>query len=65
MTDIRTDEALLRALEKAASRKPTTEQLNRQRLSFVMGALPSDSTMTREEVQSILDRQDGRKLVNA
>lgn len=65
MTDLRTDEALLRALQKAASRTPSFEQLERQRLSFVMGALPDDNKMTREQVQSVIERQEGRKLAAA
>lgn len=65
MTDLRTDEALLRKLTEAASSSPSLEQLDRQRLSFVMGALPEDNQMTREQVQSVLERQEGRKLAAA
>ena len=65
MTDLRTDEALLRALERAASQTPTIKQIDKQRISFVMGALPNDNGMTREQVQSVLERQEGRKLVAA
>lgn len=62
MTELRTNEALLRALENAASRKPSLSQIDKQRLSFVMGSLPEDNKMTREQVQSVLERQEGRKL---
>ena len=62
MTELRTSEALLRALEKAATRTPSFTQMDKQRLSFVMGALPEDNKMTREQVQSVLERQEGRKL---
>lgn len=65
MTELRTDEALLRALERAASQTPTINQIDKQRISFVMGALPTDNEMTREQVQSVLERQEGRKLVAA
>lgn len=65
MTELRTNEALLRALEKAASRTPSYTQMDKQRLSFVMGALPEDNKMTRDQVQSVLERQEGRKLAAA
>ena len=62
MTNIQTNNALLRALERATSRTPSFDQLDKQRLSFVMGVLPEDNRMTREEVQHALERQEGRKL---
>lgn len=62
MTELRTNEALLNALQKASSRSPSFDQLDKQRLSFVMGALPENNGMTREEVQQVLERQEGRKL---
>lgn len=63
MTDLRTDEGLLQALKSASSRTPSFEQLERQRLSFVMGALPDDNNMTRDEVQSVIEQQEGRRLI--
>jgi hypothetical protein len=65
MTHLRTNEVLLQALEKAASRTPSFAQLDKQRLSFVMGALPEDNKMTRDQVQSVLERQGGRKFAAA
>lgn len=62
MTGLRTNEALLKALQESSSRKPSFEQLEKQRLSFVMGALDDDNEMTREEVQDVLERQEGRKI---
>lgn len=63
MTNLRTDEGLLNALKRASSRTPSFDQLERQRLSFVMGALPDDNDMTREEVQSVIEQQEGRRLI--
>lgn len=63
MDHLRTNEDLLKALQESAARKPTSEQLEMQRLSFVMGSLDEDNDMTREEVQSVLERQEGRKSV--
>jgi hypothetical protein len=64
MTELRTNEALLAALRDASPRSPTFDQLDKQRLSFVMGALPEENEMTREEVQEALERQEGRKLAS-
>lgn len=62
MTNIQTNEALLRALAEASPRSPSFDQLDKQRLSFVMGVLPEENEMTREEVQDVLEQQEGRKL---
>lgn len=62
MTGLRTNEALLRALENSSPRNPSQGQLETQRLSFVMGSLDDENEMTREEVQSVLEKQDGRAL---
>ena len=37
----------------------SADEVRAQRLSFVMGMLPHDCTMTREQVQEILDRDYG------
>ena len=62
MAQLRTNEALLKALAKSSSREPPADQWEKQRLSFVMGALDDGNDMTREEVQSVLDKQEGRVL---
>lgn len=62
MTEIHTDADLLRALQSATTRAPTREQVEAQRLSFVMGVLPEDNDMTREQVREMLDKQDGRSI---
>ena len=59
MPELRTNESLLSALKKATSPSPSQSQVEKQRLSFVMGALPTDNNMTREQVQQILDQQRG------
>ena len=65
MTELHTDEALLEALERLTSRSPSFELFDKQRISFVMGALPDNNSMTREEVQGVLERQKGRKVAAA
>lgn len=61
MTDLKTDKSLLSELRSAATRIPTAEELEKQRVSFVMGSLGKNSTATRAQVEEILARQDGKK----
>ena len=44
---------------KSARKSLTIEEIREQRLSFVMGMLSHNSTMTREEVRQILESQFG------
>lgn len=46
-------------LRSKAKRFLTPEELRAQRVSFVMGMLPHDSTLTRERVQEIVDSYYG------
>lgn len=62
MTEIRTCEKLLRALKESSSREPSFDRLDKQRISFVMGSLPDRNSMSRDDVQIVLERQEGRKL---
>jgi hypothetical protein len=61
MTDLKTSDSLLDALKRAAAYKPTAEELERQRVSFILGSLREESTVTRERVQEVLAQQEGRK----
>ncbi|WP_201829514.1 hypothetical protein [Microvirga zambiensis] len=61
MTDLRTDESLLARLKRATSRNPSRAQVERQRISFIMGSLPEESDMTREQIQDVLEQQEGKK----
>lgn len=63
MTDLKTDESLLSKLRSATTRVPTAEELEKQRVSFVMGSLGKNSTATRAQVEELLARQDGKKRV--
>jgi hypothetical protein len=58
--NLKTDTALLKALERAATYKPTADDVERQRLSFVMGSLKSTNDITRAEVKQILNQHEGR-----
>ena len=59
MTELKTDANLLRALQRASTRKPTAEELRQQRVSFIMGLLKENSGVTRSRIQEVLAKQDG------
>ena len=44
---------------KSAKESLTLEEIREQRLSFVMGMLPHNSTMTREDVRKLLESHYG------
>jgi hypothetical protein len=61
MTDLKTNESLLSALRAATTRTPTAEELNKQRVSFIIGTLKESSGVTRSKVQEVLDKQEGKR----
>lgn len=58
-TDIKTDDALLRRLAGAGLVKLTREQLRKQRVSFIYGSLPKDTTITRQQIENVLSGVEG------
>jgi hypothetical protein len=60
MTTLKTKESTLRALRMASRRELTADELQRQRVSFIMGSLKSRN-VTREKVEELLAKQEGRK----
>ena len=63
MTGLQTSEKLLNALTRAAKKKLSESELREQRISFIMGSLDKDSTITREQVSRILAQQEGRQYL--
>lgn len=61
MTELKTNESLLNKLKNATTRQPTAEELERQRLSFVMSSLGKKSTATRAQVEEMLAKQEGKR----
>ena len=61
MADLKTNEGLLRALKEASSRKPTADELHRQRVSFIMSIVKDTSGITRARVEHVLAEQEGKK----
>jgi hypothetical protein len=61
MADAKTRSELISALQKSAKTKISAEELQAQRISFIMGTLKKDSGITREKVQRVLEEQKGKK----
>jgi hypothetical protein len=61
MTELHTNNALLAKLKSAGSRKLTAEELHKQRVSFILGSLKDDSTVTRAQINKALAEQEGEK----
>ena len=52
-------EELDKLLASKADKPLTLEEIRAQRLSFVMGMLPRETTLTREEVKELLEKHYG------
>lgn len=55
----KTDEDLIKRLQKSAQKPVTKKELGRQRISFVYGNLPNDSTITRDRVAEKIRMNEG------
>lgn len=66
MTHLKTSEPLLRAL-RLATRPLSAEEKREQRVSFIMGSLNEESTITRAQVESMLEKQENgnRRVVSS
>ena len=56
---LKTDEALLEKIKKAADIKQNAEQILEQRVSFIFGSMDKDSTITRDRIRKALLEQGG------
>lgn len=59
--EIRSDEMFLERLRKAARMAMTGEQLRAQRISFIHGSMPHESTMSREKIEEALEKHEGTR----
>ncbi|MDX2210080.1 MAG: hypothetical protein SFV20_06945 [Sphingopyxis sp.] len=57
--NIATDASLLAKLAAASRVALTREQLRRQRVSFIYGSLPKESTITRQQIENVLSKSEG------
>lgn len=61
MANLKTDQALLDIIERAASLPPSADEVYKQRVSFIMGSLGDSSPVTRAKVTEVLAAQEGKK----
>lgn len=60
MTDIKTDPELLEKLKEAVKHPLSKEETHKQRVSFILGSLRHDSSITRDKIEAVLDEREGR-----
>jgi len=58
-TELKTDAALLLKLAEAAKHHMSKDELRQQKISFILSSVSDDSTMTRKQVEEILDQAEG------
>jgi len=57
--NLKTNEHLIQRLQESASKPLSRDELERQRVSFVFGNLPQDSTITRDRVERKIKMNEG------
>jgi hypothetical protein len=62
MENLKTSADLLDKLKRATRQVLSEDEIRRQRASFVFGAINSDNDVTKERVEEILARHEGRNL---
>jgi len=62
-TDLKTEPGLLERLAVAAKQTITRAELHEQRVSFIYGSLPADSTITREHIEDVLAKIEGEPVL--
>lgn len=59
MIEMKTKPSLLRVLQEAAQRKPTADEIQRQRVSFIMSAVKESGGVTESRIREVLAEQEG------
>jgi hypothetical protein len=62
MVELKTRESLLSALKRAATRPLTAEEVEKQRVSFIVGSLKESSGVTRARIREVLAQQEGKNV---
>lgn len=62
---LKTDQSLLKKLEKASTHKPSQAEIKEQRVSYVFGFVKPSSGVTREQVRNVIDGKAGALESNA
>ena len=60
-SNLKTHESLLQKIRTASARQLSADELRKQRVSFVIGSLSSESSVTRAQVSEVLEDFEGRK----
>ncbi len=60
-SNLKTQESLLKKIQSASARQLSAEELRKQKVSFVIGSLSSESSVTRAQVREVLESFEGRK----
>ncbi len=63
--DLKTKQSTLKALERAAHQRLTADEIQKQRISFVMGCLDVESLLTRAMIEKLLNGQQSSARVFA
>ena len=59
--ELRTNSTLLEALHRAATaRKPTVDEVHKQRVSYIYGSIKESNGVTRARIEDVLAKQEGR-----
>jgi hypothetical protein len=56
----RTDSSLVAAMYASVKRKPSADELRKQRISFIAGSMKPDSAVTKEKIEQVLAEHEGR-----
>lgn len=59
LAQLKTDPELLKRLHESPAKPATKDELEKQLISFVYGNLPSDSTITRAQVEDRIKANEG------
>lgn len=61
MDALTTKASLLSALTEAARTKPSADELQKQRISFIMSAVKENDDMTESRIKEVLAEQEGSR----
>ena len=56
---LKTDAELLKAIERAASKKLSSREIHEQRVSYVYGSMGNNNSATREHVRQVVLAHEG------
>ncbi len=58
-TELKTDSELLARLSAAAKHRMTRDEILQQKISFILGNMSGDSTVTRRQIEEVLAKAEG------